>query len=223
MRVDRSIVFMGIESVAKWPFQNEDNFYSSAFATIAFLASQRFFNVSYTFSLILSTTVLFTSRIYQRFQVPKRKEHQEISIDKKHENNQEIKFILDKKITENIRIIRSVVRIIEQAFQVDKRKKDLQIREENIKEMNFFLIKDLHDMTNVIRGDALDEKKEKIKVDEFSKQKEKFIRLCNYFNLEFMTFYDIWKKYPSATEQEFVSDCKKRGDVFLGNIYLKKN
>ncbi|NGX29903.1 MAG: hypothetical protein K940chlam4_00742 [Candidatus Anoxychlamydiales bacterium] len=218
MRVDKSIVFRSIESVAKWPLQNDDNLCSSAFATIAFLASQRFFNVSYPFSLMLSATVLFTTRIYQRFQVPKIKEHQEISIDEKHEDNQEIEFEIYKKITENIQIIRSVVRIIEQAFQVDKRKKNLQIREENIKEMIFFLIKDLHDMTNVIRGYALDEKKEKIKVDEFSKRKDKFIELCNYFNLDFMTFYDIWKKYPSATKQEFVSDCQKRGKFFFNQI-----
>lgn len=63
--IDRFRVYNVVENIVKWPFQNEDNFCSSALSTIVFVASQRLLNVSSIFSLILTTAVVYSIRRYQ--------------------------------------------------------------------------------------------------------------------------------------------------------------
>lgn len=228
MIVDRSIVLRGIESIVKWPFQNEDNQCSSALAAIAFLASQRLFNVSYTFSLGFATTVFFTSRIYQVFQVPREEDQQIIatqeSLDKAKEKKTKADLQDLQRVVDNYWITKCVG-IIKQAYEKDKTRKEkllegtlLLEKEKNIKEMKFFLMKNLLYMRDVFRGYSLNEKKEKIKVDKFSKENEKFIKLCRYFKLDTKAFTKTWVQWPAVDKQEYVEHCRKRAEFFFSKI-----
>ncbi|NGX48918.1 MAG: hypothetical protein K940chlam5_00513 [Candidatus Anoxychlamydiales bacterium] len=223
MIADRSIVFRGIESIVKWPFQNEDNFYSSAIATIALLASQRLFNVSYPFSLGFATTIFFATRVYQVFQVSNNEDYQIIStheglIIAKEGNPKADLQDLQKAV--NKYWITKCIGIIMQAYEIDKKRKETLLleKEENIEEMKKFLKKNLLYMRDVFRGYSLNEKEEKIETDKFAKENEEFTKLCEYFNLDIEVFRKAWFQWPGVPKQEFVLHCKNRAEFFFGNI-----
>lgn len=209
--VDRSIVYKSVENIVKWPLQNEDNFYSSALSAIVFIASQRFLNVSYIFSIVLTTTVFWSIRRYQILKSSKVEEAQKKELEERTRVATQKKE-LEKRQSENY------ARIIIEAFEKEEERKGIQKRNENIEAMKFFLLKDLLYMINVFRGYEETESKEKVNENEFSEQKEKFIKLCEYFNLDFMTFSSIFIKFPAGGQDEFLEHVKKRADFFFTQI-----
>lgn len=212
MIIDRS--FVAVKNIVKWPFQNEDNFSSSTIATIAFLASQRFLNVSYIFSLIFGATTFISIRMYQNFQISNKQA--ELERQKRREEKEEAKRAENEaQILAGANIIAGAFKDYE-SLKTEERKQNLLIRKEKMNEIMFFIKKDLLCMKDIIRGYQLKDGK-RINEKELSAQRAKIEELCTYFGLNSKAFFDTWITWPAVCRGEYAKDCSSRFQYFLMN------